>query len=165
MSGLINGSTVISAVDTTYMPAQWRFALRACVFPTPVIFDDFKITPQASIGSSAALNDPEGGKLAQVHAVVKQFALVQNHPNPFNPSTLIEYALPVDSRVSLRIYNTLGQVVRGMVDNAVQSSGSWTMEFDASGLASGVYFYRLEATSLSDPSKMFTQVKKMLLLR
>ncbi|HYQ86108.1 MAG TPA: S8 family serine peptidase [Bacteroidota bacterium] len=165
MIGFINGNPVISAVDTTYMPAQWRFAIRSCVFPTPVIFDDFKTTPQVPAGSSTLWDGGEGGKLKQIHAVVKEFALAQNHPNPFNPSTQIQYALPVDSRVSLRIYNTLGQVVKQMVDNAVQTSGSWTMEFDASNLASGVYFYRLEAASLSDPDKTFAQVKKMLLLR
>ncbi len=165
MIGLINGNPVISAVDTTYKPAQWRFALRSCVFSTPAMFDDFKTTPQIPAGPSTLWDGVEGGKLKQIHAVVKQFALAQNHPNPFNPATQIQYALPVDSRVTLRIYNTLGQIVKQMVDNAVQTSGSWTMEFDAGNLASGVYFYRLEAASLSDPGKTFAQVKKMLLLR
>ncbi len=92
------------------------------------------------------------------------FALNQNYPNPFNPTTAIQYSLPFHSRVSLRVYNLLGQVVQVLADGE-QSAGYEQVEWNASDVASGVYFYRLDAVSTSDPGKTFTSVKKMLLIR
>ena len=94
----------------------------------------------------------------------KEYRLEQNYPNPLNPSTTLKYSLPVDSRVTLKIYNTLGQIVRVLSDD-VQSAGYKSVMWTATDLASAVYFYRLEATSVSDPNKTFRQVKKMLLLK
>jgi photosystem II stability/assembly factor-like uncharacterized protein len=90
------------------------------------------------------------------------FTLKQNFPNPFNPSTTIQYALPVQSTVKLVIYNILGQVVKELV-NAEQSAGYQSVVWNAAA-ASGMYFYRLEAVSTVDPHQRFVQVKKMLLL-
>jgi len=86
-----------------------------------------------------------------------EFVLEQNYPNPFNPATTIEYGLPSASRVELRLYDILGREVATLV-NEVQTAGYHSVRFDASGLASGVYFYRLRAGE-------FTQTKRMLLLR
>ena len=94
----------------------------------------------------------------------KEFALQQNYPNPFNPSTSIKYQLPLDSRVSVKIYNVLGQIVDFLIDD-LEPAGYKSIQWNATNLASGVYFYRLAATSLSDPSKSFVRVKKMLLLK
>jgi hypothetical protein len=96
--------------------------------------------------------------------IPKKYGLEQAYPSPFNPSTTIKYELSVDSRVILKVYNILGKEVRTIVDE-VQDAGYKSVNFYASDIASGVYFYRLEATSISDPSKSFTQVKKMLLLK
>jgi hypothetical protein len=85
------------------------------------------------------------------------FALHQNYPNPFNPSTTISYDLPVRSRVKLSIYNLLGQEVATLV-NGEQEPGRYNVKFDASGLPSGIYFYRLEAGK-------FVDVKKMILVK
>jgi len=93
-----------------------------------------------------------------------KFALEQNYPNPFNPSTKLKYQLPVDSRVTLKVYNVLGQVVATLADET-QSAGYKTVEWNASNVASGVYFYKLETVGTSDHDKSFTQVKKMLLLK
>jgi formylglycine-generating enzyme required for sulfatase activity len=95
--------------------------------------------------------------------VPSQFELSQNFPNPFNPSTTVSYALPMDSRVMLRIYNVLGQPVAELVD-AEQSAGWYRVTWNAN-VASGVYIYRLEAVSSSDPNKRFINVKKMILMR
>jgi len=92
------------------------------------------------------------------------FYLHQNYPNPFNPTTTIRYELPVQCRVKLRIYNLLGQVVSTISDE-IQTAGYKSLEWKANGVASGVYFYRLEATSISDPGRMFSQTRKMLTLK
>ena len=88
----------------------------------------------------------------------------QNYPQPFNPTTTIRFALPTDSKVTLKIYNLLGQVVATLADGVV-SAGYQSAQWNASNNASGVYFYRIEATSINDLSKSFMQVKKMVLMR
>jgi hypothetical protein len=92
------------------------------------------------------------------------FALSQNYPNPFNPSTIISYALPADAKVTLKVYNVIGQVVATLVDG-VQTAGFKTLQWNAANLASGVYFYRIEASSLSQSVKSFVQTKKMVIVR
>src|SRR5208283_2923439 len=94
----------------------------------------------------------------------KEFALDQNYPNPFNPTTTLRYALPTDSKVTLKIYNVLGQVVAALVDGFV-NAGYQSAQWNASNVASGVYFYRIEAKSVANSSKSFTQVKKMVLVK
>ena len=87
----------------------------------------------------------------------KQFALLQNYPNPFNSSTQIEYSLPHAGFVTLKVFNIMGQVVATLVSQEL-SAGTYNTRWDATGLASGVYFYRLESGS-------FVKTKKLLLLR
>jgi hypothetical protein len=92
------------------------------------------------------------------------YGLEQNYPNPFNPVTTMRYQLPVLSQVRLTVYNVLGQVI-SIIRNELQQGGYKSVEWNAMGVASGVYFYKLEATSVTDPSKTFTSVKKMLLVK
>lgn len=87
------------------------------------------------------------------YPVVSQFSLFQNYPNPFNPKTVIRYALPVTCNLDLSIYNILGQKVATLV-NKKQPAGSYNVEWDASGVSSGVYYYRLEAEGYSEVKKM-----------
>ncbi len=93
----------------------------------------------------------------------KEFALSQNYPNPFNPSTTIKFALPVDANVKVVIYNVTGEVVK-MLTNGVLVSGQHEVEFNASRLSSGVYFYSIEANAV-DGSNSFRQTKKMVLMK
>jgi hypothetical protein len=85
------------------------------------------------------------------------FALAQNYPNPFNPSTVIKYQLPKESLVKITIYDVLGKTVATLI-NEKKSAGYHQLEFNASGLASGLYLYKIEAGS-------FTDVKKMMLIK
>jgi hypothetical protein len=94
----------------------------------------------------------------------KTFALHQNFPNPFNPTTTIKYDLPVDARVILKLYNTIGQEMATVKDD-METAGYQSVKWNATTAASGIYFYRIEATSISNPRKTFTQVKKMVLLK
>jgi hypothetical protein len=89
------------------------------------------------------------------------FALEQNYPNPFNPSTVIRYALPVAAQVTLKVYNALGQEVATLVDG-VQEAGYKSVAWNGANIASGVYFYRIAATS---GQATFRQVLKMLVVK
>jgi hypothetical protein len=98
----------------------------------------------------------------------QEYRLRQNFPNPFNPSTVIGYQLPVASRVTIVVYDILGRVVTKLVDG-VEPPGvrqvRWDAHSEGGGFSSGVYFYRIQASSISDPKRTFTAVNKMLLLR
>jgi hypothetical protein len=99
-------------------------------------------------------------QLTGVHdqaTIVRTYSLAQNYPNPFNPSTTIVYALPGRSYVSLVVYNVLGMKVATLAEG-VQEAGEYNVVFDGSGLASGVYYYRLRAGN-------YTGTKKLLLIR
>ena len=91
------------------------------------------------------------------------YTLAQNYPNPFNPSTTIQYGLPVRSTVQIVIYNILGQAIKELI-NTGQEAGFQSVVWKAN-VASGMYFYRIEAVSVNDPSKRFIDTKKMILLK
>jgi hypothetical protein len=91
-----------------------------------------------------------------------EFSLKQNYPNPFNPSTVISFNLPVDSKVTLNVYNVLGQKISTLINDNMPA-GEQNITFDASALTSGIYFYQLEANSGNE--KKFSSVKKMILTK
>jgi hypothetical protein len=97
-------------------------------------------------------------------AIPRDFVLKQNYPNPFNPDTWIEYALPSKSRVSIVIYNVIGQAV-ATIQDGIQPAGSWKVHWDASSLASGVYFCRLDAVPVGGDTRRFMRTGKMVLLK
>jgi hypothetical protein len=86
-----------------------------------------------------------------------EYRLEQSFPNPFNPVTTITYLLPERALVSLEIYDLTGRLVRVLVDN-IQDAGTYRVDWDASGMPSGVYFYRIQAGQFSD-------IKKCLLMK
>lgn len=85
------------------------------------------------------------------------FSLQQNYPNPFNPSTKIKFAIPVSSFVKLAVYDMLGREVSSLVNEQL-NAGTYEYEFEAAGLNSGIYFYKISTESFSD-------VKKMILIK
>jgi len=91
-----------------------------------------------------------GENPAQVHS----FRLDQNYPNPFNPTTSITFELARDAEVTLRIHNLLGQAVATVYDSERLPAGAHVTTWDASGLSTGIYYYRLEAGAFSDIKKM-----------
>jgi len=86
-----------------------------------------------------------------------EYSLEQNYPNPFNPSTTIKYSIPEEGFVKLAVYNMLGEEV-AMIVNASQKAGRYEVNFNANGLSSGVYIYRIEAAN-------YTSSKKLMLMK
>jgi len=86
------------------------------------------------------------------------FELHQNYPNPFNPSTKIAFDLPKDAKVKLVIYDILGREIKTLIHNEFRAAGKYITEFNGSNLASGVYFYRLQAND-------YVSVKKMVMIK
>ncbi|MBI3193169.1 MAG: InlB B-repeat-containing protein [Ignavibacteriae bacterium] len=100
--------------------------------------------------------------------IPEQYSLQQNYPNPFNPATTIQFELPVQSQVTLKIYNLLGQEVATILDRQQMEEGTQEVEFNAEGIGSGVYFYRLVANEMNDEDGLvnsFETVKKMILMK
>jgi hypothetical protein len=83
----------------------------------------------------------------------KTFVLGQNYPNPFNPATTIEYSIPGNAHVTLKIYDMIGRELATLVDKE-QNTGTYIVNWDASGLSSGIYLYRLSADSFAETKKM-----------
>lgn len=132
-----NGKLILSSVASNEASASSRIRIVASPeFPPP--------PPEEDLTNST---EPKP----------REFALSQNYPNPFNPLTVIRYQLPVESKVTLRIYNVLGQEVKSLVDE-IQDAGYKSVEWNAGGLASGVYFYRLRAGD-------YVAIKKLLLMK
>jgi len=98
-------------------------------------------------------------------ALPQSFNLSQSYPNPFNPSTTIEFYIPQTGFVTLNVYNILGEVVATLVNEEL-NVGTYTTQWNASGVASGVYLYRLQ---VGDPStgsgQSFVETKKMVLMK
>jgi 1,4-alpha-glucan branching enzyme len=101
----------------------------------------------------------------KISEMPSEFKLLQNYPNPFNPSTNINYQLPADKYVSLKVFDILGREVATLV-NEFKKTGSYSVEWNGNNLPSGVYFYRLVASS-NEPlqTKSYTETKKMILMK
>ena len=128
------------------------------------VFRTYRYAPEypGFIGKDLTPGDPIEIYITNIEAggddiIPQKFELYQNHPNPFNPSTRIKYTLTTDDFVNLTVYNALGKTVSVLVDEQ-KPAGNYEIQFDASDLPSGVYFYRLETND-------FTNTKKMMLIK
>lgn len=109
-------------------------------------------------------SEPVAVKQNYMHPLPNDFSLAQNYPNPFNPATNISFDLPFNSKVKLSVYNSLGQQVAVLFDN-VQSAGRHSIQFNAGRLASGVYFYVLNARPLTGNGYSYHASRKMILIK
>jgi hypothetical protein len=131
--------------DSSRNPAPGdRFLLKILKPFTAADVYEFRTDPLAVTGVASA-------------GMPLEFTLFQNYPNPFNPATTIRYSLPGRAHVTLSVYNTLGQEVARLI-NGECTAGIHEVQFTASGLASGVYFYRIQAGA-------FVQTHKLLLMK
>jgi len=143
----------IGTFETDFPTHELMFVYNDVVDGIPYVRD---LVPEF-VGGSVSLSSRAPGA-----ALPTEFALSQNVPNPFNPTTDISFALPKDSKVSLAIYNVLGQHVKTLVDDYMRA-GQQTVSWDGTDgtgrtVASGVYFYKLNANE-------FSQTKKMMMLK
>jgi hypothetical protein len=107
--------------------------------------------------SGMLINESVSGVTDNDKQIPGKYTLYQNYPNPFNPETEIKYSIPEAAKVTLKIYNLLGEEVATLV-NSEQNAGTYKVHFNASSLASGVYLYKIQAGS-------FISAKKLILLK
>ncbi len=104
--------------------------------------------------AAIALNPDAVAKIIDKQSIgTPQFSLLQNYPNPFNPLTMIKYSIPTTSKVKLIVYDALGRIVQTLAEG-IRPQGLHQEYFDASGLASGIYYYRITAGNYSETKKM-----------
>jgi hypothetical protein len=93
----------------------------------------------------------------QINSIPQNFRLEQNYPNPFNPSTTIRYSLPERGEIELVVYDALGKQIETLISGD-HDAGVYEVDFDATGLTSGVYFYQIKSGS-------FTETRKLVLMK
>lgn len=140
-------STILPSGKIWEASSQVRDGKTMFIVPDPSL--QYKIEAVALPNGTTDVNDQAD--------VPTEFNLNQNYPNPFNPTTTISYSLPTNGFVTLKVYDILGKEVATLI-NEEKQAGSYTTNFDASGLASGTYIYRLTAGSS-------IQIKKMTLIK
>ncbi len=172
VTAYMNGTYVGTNTRTATFPGTWPVDTLRCSFPqgfdsvvvhydnppptcqdfgTIYIADNMHVTPIITGISEGRINEV--------------FTLNQNYPNPFNPSTTISYQLANQSYVTLKVFDISGKEVASLV-NGVQLPGTKSVNFNANNLASGVYYYRLQAGNPSTGSgQSFVETKKLVLIR
>jgi hypothetical protein len=123
-----------------------------------------------NLAANRFLTVEEGGVISGITqqpstALPRDFALKQNYPNPFNPTTRIAFALPVVSHVTLTVFDMNGRVVTELIRNQLRTAGRHEVSFSANDLASGIYFYKLEARSNNGSLPQFIETKTMTYLK
>lgn len=147
MIGFVKGK------GTTAKPAEYAFTdqdLKNGKYSYRLKQVDYNGSYEYSYAVEAEVNTPA------------RFSLKQNYPNPFNPSTKITFSIPANAKVTLNVYNVLGQKVTTLIEGSLPA-GEKDITFNATALNSGVYFYRVEA--LTTDGRKFSSVKKMILAR
>jgi Secretion system C-terminal sorting domain/WD40-like Beta Propeller Repeat len=148
-----NGSDVALEAIIPALTNDSKFFIRSISSYTP-----YTIPPSSQKEHSIKENsENKDAQLLKVYFISKGYRLFKNDHNPFNPTTTIQYEIPSSHNVKLQVLNIRGQLIRTLV-NEQKAPGRYSIEFDASGLSSGVYLYRLVAGD-------FSQTRKMVLLK
>ncbi len=160
LNGGVSGPLVTAPPQTasfTPTAAQWKYQRLAL----PVGVNRIQFNAISAFGNNLYIDSicykPAVVGISNNNTVAKEFSLSQNYPNPFNPTTNIKFGLPTSGNVKLVVFDVLGREVTTLV-NEFKTSGIYTVDFDASMLSSGVYFYRIESGN-------FVETKKMLLVK
>ncbi len=140
LCGLVPGDYVVVSDKEGYQISSNQYAQVSYPGNTSSTFN-FVLNPYNVTSVDDQVSAPEN------------FSLSQNYPNPFNPSTVISFQIPSDAKVTLKIYNVLGNEVATLV-NEYKAAGKYDIKFNASELSSGVYFYKLEAGNFSATKKL-----------
>lgn len=170
--GLMKGDSIIAATDSctfkidstisefTYL--EFPIAIQSSLLPDSVLIMVASGLGSGQVGTELIVDEitfKVGGSTAVLEEEIfpSTFFLNQNYPNPFNPSTSIQYQIAGISQVTLKVYDVLGNEVATLVNEA-KPAGSYEVNFNASKLSSGIYFYRLQAGT-------FLKTKKMILMK
>jgi O-glycosyl hydrolase len=155
LSGL--DSTQVVNYMTPYVTSD-NSADNLKAYPDVSVDSVYSIPAKSVVTMIGMLDGSAMTKINEEKKIPKGFRLYQNYPNPFNPETTIKYSIPETSFVRLEVYNTLSQKIAVLVKQE-QNMGEYTVEFDASNLASGLYFYKLNLDN------KYVQINKMLLVK
>jgi hypothetical protein len=117
--------------------------------------DGYAAATEIAIGRQ---DRPAGVENSHWRALPNEFVLEQNYPNPFNPQTTVSYSLAQASTVTLKVYDLMGREAATLARNVVEAAGSHEVSFDAAGLPSGVYFFRLQ-------TERFVETRRMMLIK
>ncbi len=161
LSSNYNSSPVMSTVSSTSMftPAPIEWATK--IFQIPVETNQVRFTAKSAFGNNLYIDNITNGTATgtgnPLTLLPDKYELSQNYPNPFNPATKINFSLPKQSFVTFRVFDITGREISKLV-NQTLGAGYHTVDFIASEFASGVYFYRIEASD-------FVATKRMVLLK
>ena len=165
LSSGTNSSPILTTVGGPFSGAftpttanQWATK----VFAMPVGTNKVRFVAKSGFGNNLYIDRITSGTVTGVvnntlSLIPENYELSQNYPNPFNPATQINFSIPKQSVVTLKIYDVLGKEVATLI-NESKAAGFYTVDFNASSLSSGAYFYRLEAGN-------FTDIKRMMLIK
>ncbi len=132
-------------------------------FEIPQPFVPNRVTPANNVWESP--DEFEDDEFEETDGVPAAMKLYQNYPNPFNPSTTIAFRLNEASNVTVKVFNLLGQEIATLLSNEELEEGVQTLDFSASALASGIYFYRVEGQNVETGEQIAPAVGKMMLLK
>jgi len=145
--------------DLTLYGTAWTLKSQFGLFPDVDMLTATETTVNGALAAAGGVLIIKTGAMGttdveQVDSgLPKEFALLQNYPNPFNPSTEIRFSVPKTTHIRLSVFNTIGQLVKILVDEE-KPAGNYTVRFDASRIASGVYHYRIEAGPFAETRSM-----------
>jgi len=142
--------SILVLFDSTFWCDFWKFDIQLVVKEQGVTIDSLSQPFKSEYG--LGIEDEENALL-----ISQQIKLFQNYPNPFNPVTNVRFFLPKAGPVTIEVFDVAGKKMATVL-NSKKPAGSYSIEFDGSNLASGIYFYRLQAGQ-------FVDVKKMILMK